>query len=181
MILHGRMMLRTVDVAIRHMSAARRTMHKSRRKMFNTRSLRSMNMIVTMHSAKSTIRSHALMMLSIIHVLSRWHSPGIVMSRCSGPIPGDSQSDLCHDSFVPGPRLDGAEQRHDFLNQLSSLVPLCVIQRCLYDVIGETVINHLGHCTRLDHLDDQDVPIRRVCHADTLLSEMSENKRLPSR
>ena len=171
MILHSRMMLRTIDGTIRHMSGARRTMHKPWRKMFNSRSLRSMNLTVPMHRPKSTIRSHALMMLSLIHVLSRWQPPGIVMtSRPCRPIATDSQSNLRHDSFVPGPRLDGTEQRHDFLDQLSSLVPLCVIQCGLYDVIGETVIDHLGHGTGPDHLGDQKVSIRRICHADTLLS-----------
>jgi hypothetical protein len=46
----------------------------------------------------------------------------------------------------------------------------------LYDVIGETVIDHVGHCTRPDHLSDQKVSIRRIRHADALLSEVSKTK-----
>ena len=180
MILHGRVMLRAIDVAIRHMSAVWSTVHKSRWKMFNTRSIRSMNLTVSMHRPKSTIRSHSLMM-SFIHVLSWWHSPGIVMTSRTTSIPTDSQSDLCHDAFVPGPRLDGTDQWHDFLDQLGSLFSLCVVQCCLYDVIGETVIDHVGHSTRPDHLGDQKVSIRRVRHADALLSEMSKTKGIPSR
>ena len=117
-------------------------------------------------------RVHALMK-AVVSVVSRRHamSASVVM-RVIVVIIVHSQPEFIHDSLVPGSCLDGTEQGHDFLDQGSFLLVVRIVQGSLHNIIGELVIDHLGHGTGTDHLLDHEASIIRAADANALQLEM---------
>jgi hypothetical protein len=111
-------------------------------------------------------------MKAVIPVMSRRHAvSATVVVRVIVIIVVYSQSEFIHDSLVPGSCFDGTEQGHDFLDQGGLLVGIRIVQRRLHHVIGELVVNHLGHGTGANHLLDHEGSIIRSPDTDALQSD----------